>query len=74
LTKGCEESKIMMKDKLDGPSNFKFLEDMTLEEDLLWVIQKGLPETTINEWKEYDVRTRNLITYSIPYIEGLASK
>jgi hypothetical protein len=31
----------MMEDKLDGSSNFKFLEDKTSEEDLLWVIQKG---------------------------------
>jgi hypothetical protein len=64
----------MMKDKLDGSSNFNFLEDKTLEEDLLWVIQKGLPETTINEWKEDDIRTRNPITYSSPYIEEPASK
>ena len=41
-----------MEDKLDGSSNLKFLKDKTSEEDLLWVIQKGLPETTINEWKE----------------------
>jgi hypothetical protein len=34
----------------------------------LWV--KGLPETTINEWKEDDVKTRKPITYSSPYIEG----
>jgi hypothetical protein len=64
----------MMEDKLDGSSNFKFLEDDTSEEELLWVIQKGLQETTINEWKEDDVRTRKLITYSSPYIEGPASK
>jgi hypothetical protein len=31
----------MMEDKLDGSSNFKFLEDKTSEEDLFWVIQKG---------------------------------
>jgi hypothetical protein len=55
-------------------ANFKFLEDKTSEEDSLWVIQKGLPETTINEWKEDDVRTRKPITYSSPYIEGPASK
>jgi hypothetical protein len=67
-------NKTMMKDKLDGSSNFKFLEDKTSEEDLLWVIQKGLPETTINEWKEDDVRTRKPITYSSPYIEGPTSK
>ena len=29
-----------MEDKLDGSSNFKFLEDKTSKEDLLWVIQK----------------------------------
>jgi hypothetical protein len=45
LTKGCEESKIMMNKtmmevKLDGSSNFKFLEDKTSKEDLFWVIQK----------------------------------
>ena len=52
----------------------KFMKDKTSEEDLLWVIQKGLPETTINEWKEDDVRTRNPITYSNPYIEDPTSK
>jgi hypothetical protein len=46
----------------------KFLKDKTSEEDLLWVIQKGLPETAINEWNEDDVRTRKPITYSNPYI------
>ena len=67
-------NKTMMKDKLDGSSNLKFLEDNTLDEDLLWVIQKGLPDTAINEWKEYDVRKRKKITYSSPYIEGTTSK
>jgi hypothetical protein len=67
-------NKTMMKYKLDGSSNFKFLEDNTLEEDLLWVIQKGLPDTAINEWKEYAVRKRKPITYSSPYIEGTTSK
>jgi hypothetical protein len=51
LTKGCEESKIMMKkkkktmmeDNFDGSSNLKFLEEKTPEEELLWLIQKGLP-------------------------------
>jgi hypothetical protein len=33
-------NRIMMEDKIDGSSNFKFLEDKTSEEDLLWVIQK----------------------------------
>jgi hypothetical protein len=36
----------MMEDKLDGSSNFKFLEDKTSEEGLLWVIQKGNTMTT----------------------------
>jgi hypothetical protein len=35
----------MMEDKLDGSSNFKFLEDKTSKEDLLWVIQKGVTVT-----------------------------
>ena len=35
----------------------KFLKDNTSEEELLWVIQKGLPKTSINEWKEDDVST-----------------
>jgi hypothetical protein len=37
----------------------KFLKDKTSEEDLLRVIQKGLPETTINEWKEDDDKESN---------------
>ena len=52
----------------------KFLKDKTSEEDLLWVIQKGLPETTINEWKEDDVSTRKPITYSSSHFERPASK
>jgi hypothetical protein len=52
----------------------KFLKEKTSEEDLLWVIQKGLPEIYINKWKEYDVRTRKPVIYSSPYFEGLASK
>jgi hypothetical protein len=36
----------MMEDKLDGSSNFKFLEDKTSEEGLLWVIQKCDTMTT----------------------------
>jgi hypothetical protein len=67
-------NKTMMEDKLDGSSNFKFLEDKTSEENLLWVIQKGLPETTIDEWKEYDDKTRKPIIYTSSYIEGPASK
>jgi hypothetical protein len=51
LTRGCEESKIMMnktmmEDNLDGSSKFKFLEDKTSKEDLMWVIQKGDTVTT----------------------------
>jgi hypothetical protein len=42
-------NKTMMEDEIDGSSNFKFIEDKTLEENLLWVIQKGLPETSIDE-------------------------
>ena len=38
-------NKTMMEDKLDGSSNFKFLEDKTSKEDLLWVIQKGVTVT-----------------------------
>jgi hypothetical protein len=34
-------NRTMMEDKLDESSNFKFLEDKTSEEDLLWVIRKG---------------------------------
>ena len=52
----------------------KFFKDKTSKEDLLWVIQKGLPDKTINEWKEDDVSTRKPITYSNPYIEGPTSK
>jgi hypothetical protein len=37
----------MMEDKLDGSSNFKFLEDKTSEEGLLWVIQKCDTMTTL---------------------------
>jgi hypothetical protein len=51
LTRGCEESKIMMnitmmEDKLDGSINFKFMENKTSKEELLWVIQKGDTVTT----------------------------
>jgi hypothetical protein len=37
----------MMEDKLDGSSNFKFLEYKTSEEGLLWVIEKGDTMTTL---------------------------
>jgi hypothetical protein len=66
--------KTMMEDNLDGSSNFKFLEDKTSEENLLWEIQKGLPKTTIDEWKEDNDKTRNPIIYTSSYIEGPASK
>jgi hypothetical protein len=39
-------NRTMMEDKLDESNNFKFLEDKTSEEDLLWVIQKGDSMTT----------------------------
>jgi hypothetical protein len=52
----------------------KLLKENTSEEELFWVIQKGLPETTINEWKEDDVRTRKPINYSSPQFEGPNSK
>jgi hypothetical protein len=67
-------NKTMMEDKIDGSSNFMFLEDKTSKENLLWVIQKGLPETTIDEWKEYDNKTRKPIIYTRSYIEGSTSK
>jgi prolyl oligopeptidase PreP (S9A serine peptidase family) len=35
-----------MEEKLDESSNFKFLEDKTSKEDLLWVTQKGDTVTT----------------------------
>jgi hypothetical protein len=39
-------NKTMLEDKLDGSSNFKFLEDKTSKEELLWMIQKGDTMTT----------------------------
>ena len=63
-------NKTMMEDKLDGSRNFKFLEYKTSEEKLLWVIQKGLPNTTIDELKEDDDKTRKPIIYISSYIEG----
>jgi hypothetical protein len=87
LARVCEESENMMnktlvEDRLDGSSNFsswKSRLQVTLEEeDLLWVIQKGLPETTIDEEKEErkedDVKERKIIIYSSSYIEGPTSK
>jgi hypothetical protein len=49
-------NKTMMKVKLDGPSNFKFLEDKTSKEDLLWVIQKGVTVTYLLH--EYAKKTK----------------
>jgi hypothetical protein len=62
LTKGCEESKIMMKKtmmevKLDGSNKFKFLEDKTSKEDLLWVIQKGV---TVTYLLHEDIKRKNI--------------
>jgi hypothetical protein len=87
LARVCEESENMMnktlvEDRLDGSSNFsswKSRLQVTLEEeDLLWVIQKGLPETATDEEKEErkedDVKARKIIIYSSSYIEGPASK
>jgi hypothetical protein len=66
LKKGCEESKIMMnktmmEDKLMDQANSNFLKDKTSKEELLWVIQNGLLETTINEWKEDDKEANHLL-------------
>jgi hypothetical protein len=87
LARVCEDYENMMnitllEDRLDGSSNFnswKSRLQVTLqEEELLWVIQKGLPETTINEEKEErnedNVNARKTIIYSSSYIEGPASK
>jgi hypothetical protein len=87
LTRVCEESENMMnrtlvEDRLDGSSNFsswKSRLQVTLEEeDLLWVIQKGLPETATDEEKEErkedDVKARKIIINSSSYIEGSALK
>jgi hypothetical protein len=46
----------MMEVNLDGSSNFKFLEDKTSKEDLLWVIQKGVTVTYLLH--EYVKRTK----------------
>jgi hypothetical protein len=78
LVRVCEESENMMirtlvEDRLDGSSNFgcwKSILQITLEEDdLLSVIQKALPETTIDEEKEErkedDVKARKIIIYLV---------
>jgi hypothetical protein len=46
---------IMMEDKLDESSKFKFLEDKTSEEDLLWEIQKGEIVTTFSMKMSEDI-------------------
>jgi hypothetical protein len=67
-----------VEDRLNGSSNFsswKSRLQVTLEEeDLLWVIQKNLPETATDERKEDDVKARKTIIYLSSYIEGPASK
>jgi hypothetical protein len=78
LARVCEEYENMMnitlvEYRLDGPSNFsswKSRIQVTLEEEyLLWVIQKGLPETTIDEEKEErkkdDIKARKIIIYLV---------
>jgi hypothetical protein len=58
LARACEEfenmvNKTLVEDRLDGSSNLSSWNSrlhVTLEEeDLLWVIQKGLLETTTDE-------------------------
>jgi hypothetical protein len=76
LARGCEEyenmvNKTLVEDRLDGSSNFRYRKSrlqVTLEEeDLLWVIQKGLPETTTDEEKEErkkdGIKARKIIIY-----------
>jgi hypothetical protein len=66
-------NKTLVEDRLDGSNNFsswKSRLQITLEEDdLLCVIQKSLPKTTIDEekeeWKEDDVKARKIIIYSM---------
>jgi hypothetical protein len=66
-------NKTLVEDRLDGSSNFsswKLRLQVTLEEnDLLSVIQKNLPKTTIDEEKEIrreeDVKARKIIIYSV---------
>jgi hypothetical protein len=78
LSRVCEESENMMKktlveDRLDGSSNFSYwnsrLQITLEEEDILWVIQKCLPETTTDEEKEErkedNVKERKIIIYSV---------
>jgi hypothetical protein len=78
LARVCEESenmknKTLVEDRLDGSSNFsswKSRLQITLEEeDLLWTIQRALPETTTDEEKEErkeeDVKARKIMIYSV---------
>jgi hypothetical protein len=66
-------NKTMVEDRLDGSSNFsswKSRLDISLEEsDLLRLIEKTLPATTIDEekaeWKAGDVKARKIIIYSV---------
>jgi hypothetical protein len=67
------KNRTLVEDRLDGSSNFrpwKSRLQITLEEeDLLWTIQKPLPETTTDEEKEErkedDVKARKIIIYSV---------
>jgi hypothetical protein len=55
----------MLEDKLDESSNFKFLEDKTSKEELLWVIQKGVTVTTsikMSEDKDQRCAIREIIS------------
>jgi hypothetical protein len=67
------KNKTLVEDKLDGSSNFSSwksrLQITVEEEDLLWTIQRALPETTIDEKKderkEEDVKARKIMIYSV---------
>jgi hypothetical protein len=66
-------NKTLVEDRLDGSSNFKSWKSrlqINLEEsDLLILIEKTLPTTTIDEekdeWKANDVNARKIIIYSV---------
>jgi hypothetical protein len=77
-------NKTLVEDRLDGSSNFiswKSRLHITLEDDdLLSVIQKALPESTIDEekeeWRKDDVNAGKIIIYSVrdhllPHIANL---
>jgi hypothetical protein len=65
--------KTLVEDRLDGTSNFNFWKSrlhVTLEEDdLLRLIEKTLPEATIDQekakWKANDVKARKIIIYLV---------